>query len=343
MTLLLPPRQLCRDELPVAWGDMRRPPARAFLWGVVPPGPYVAIVGRRTPTRGGAESARRLARGLAEEGVTILSGGAAGIDAAAHQGALDAGGKTLVVAPAWLTRPYPSENEELFRAVVERGGGYLTLVEEGVTPFNPVFFERNEALVALCQILVVGECAHRSGAKNAVAHAERLGRPLYVLPSLYGNTKGAGSNSLLLGGARPVLSPAELLTFLDAQGTYDNPRWWQRRRETREREEARRRAARRASSRTPDQEGSARQPKGRGGGKEKDRVCPSEVGRGVSVAGEVRRALRGGARNVDEICEVSGVSAAVAQHELLLLLLRGEVREDERGLLRYVARPDERA
>jgi DNA processing protein len=195
-------------------GAMSQPPSRVFLWGELPEGPTVAIVGTRSPSEAGAESARRLARELAERGVVIVSGGALGIDSEAHQGALEAGGKTIVFAPAWLHHAYPKENEELFARVLDAGGGYLCLAQEKAAARPAQFFRRNEALVAYSRLLVVGECGFKSGTQNSVKHARRLKKPIGVLPSRFGEEAGLGSNALLNEGADAVLSTDWLLRRL---------------------------------------------------------------------------------------------------------------------------------
>lgn len=193
---------------------MHQPPLRVFLWGELPEGPTVAIVGTRTPSPGGAEAARKLARELAERGIVVVSGGALGIDSEAHQGALEAGGKTIVFAPAWLPRAYPKENEQLFLRVLEAGGGYVCLAQEKTTARPAQFFRRNEALVAYSRFVVVGECGYKSGTQNTVKHARRLKRPLGVLPSRFGEEGGIGSNALMNEGAEAVLSTDWLLRRL---------------------------------------------------------------------------------------------------------------------------------
>lgn len=202
---------------------MRPPPVRVFLWGELPEGPKVAIVGTRSPSAEGAESARRLARELAEQGVVIVSGGALGIDSEAHSGALEARGKTVVFAPAWLDRAYPKENEALFERVLAGGGAYVCFAKPATQARPGQFFRRNEALVAYSTILVVGECEHKSGTKNAVKHARRLNRTIAVLPSRFGAGAGLGSNALLNEGAKVVLSSEWVLRQIDAPRTGRSP------------------------------------------------------------------------------------------------------------------------
>lgn len=317
------PQVIEREKWPVALQEIGDPARRAYLWGSLPPGPYVAIVGRRQPTPEATACAHRLAGELAKEGVTIVSGGALGIDTAAHRGALDVSGRTLVMAPVWLHKAYPTHNQQLFRDIVEGQGGYWTSAEPDVAPLNPAFFRRNEALAAIAQIVVVGEFAFRSGARNTVAHAARLGRPVFVLPSLYGNGGGAGSNALLDSGARPVLSSKDILRHLEQAGVYQNVAWWTTRSSRQERPAGPSPGGKRRPIDAP-------RPGRRAGDATPAPLPPSSP---------VLVAVASGATTVDEICRATGLSAAVVQHRILLHTLRGEVSEDDRGLLRYHPAP----
>ncbi len=185
-------RCLTGSALPRQLADLETPPDRLFLRGELPRGPAVAIVGTRHPTDEYACFARELACELAEAGVAVLSGGAEGIDTEAHRGALAAGGVTVVVAPAGFERPYPEKNAELFRQIVATGGAYLSLPEPNCPAPRGIFFARNACLVALAHLVVVVESPIRSGARNAAAHARRLGRPLFVVPAppWHGNGRG---------------------------------------------------------------------------------------------------------------------------------------------------------
>ncbi|MEB2322421.1 MAG: DNA-processing protein DprA, partial [Sorangiineae bacterium] len=160
---------------PPALADLPEPPEVLYLRGELARAPAVAIIGTRAPSPGALGYTRSLASALGRAGVTIVSGGAVGIDAAAHEGALDAGGSCLVVAPSGYERPFPRENAPLFRAVVERGGAYLSLVPGDVPASRGAFFLRNAVLVALADLVILVEAPYRSGARNAAAAAHRLG------------------------------------------------------------------------------------------------------------------------------------------------------------------------
>jgi DNA processing protein len=213
-------RCLTGSSLPGRLADLAAPPKRLFLRGELPRGPAVAIVGTRYPSARAKLYARSLAKELARAGVAVISGGAKGIDSAAHRGALAVGGATVVVAPAGFERPFPIENRELFHDVVERGGAYLSLVEAHI-PANPgAFFPRNGCLVALAHVVVVVESRIRGGARNAAAHARRLGRPLFVVPAPPWHAKGRGCMADLLLGARPLMYTKDLFTELAAQNLH---------------------------------------------------------------------------------------------------------------------------
>ncbi|HEY3664980.1 MAG TPA: DNA-processing protein DprA, partial [Polyangiaceae bacterium] len=198
-------RCLTGSSLPGRLADLAAPPEQLFLRGELPRGPAVAIVGTRYPSLRGAMYARTLAKELARAGVVVISGGAKGIDTAAHRGALAVGGVTVVVAPAGFERPFPKDNRALFQQVVDSGGAYLSLVE-AYTPANQgAFFVRNGCLVALAHVVVVVESRIRGGARNAAAHARRLGRPLFVVAAPPWHVNGRGCLAELLLGARPLI------------------------------------------------------------------------------------------------------------------------------------------
>jgi DNA processing protein len=215
--------ELTGERLPPRLADLASPPERLYLHGELPRGPAVAVVGTREASAEGIAFTRSLASDLAAAGVAVLSGGARGIDTAAHEGALDAGGVTVVVAPAGLHRPFPEENAELFRRVVSAGGAYLSLAPDEVTATRAIFFARNACLVALAHAVVVTQLPVRSGAANAAKWARRLGRPLFIVPHSPWVTEGRGATRELRLGGRPLDRAKELLKFLSAAGLHGLP------------------------------------------------------------------------------------------------------------------------
>jgi DNA processing protein len=206
--------------LPPRVRDLPEPPARLYLHGILPRGPCVGIVGTRHPTAEALEYAEQFSSWLARKGVAIVSGGAKGIDAAAHQGALAASGVTLVVAPSGFDRPYPAEHGDLFREIVARGGGHVSSFIGSVEPRRHQFFARNALLAALCHALVVVEAPLRSGARNTAHWARRLARACFVVPSTPWNERGLGCIAELQRGARLLAAPQEVLDCLRQQGLY---------------------------------------------------------------------------------------------------------------------------
>ena len=212
--------ELSGERLPPRLADLEAPPARLFLRGELPRGPAVAIVGTRHPSPEGAAFTRGFAAELAAEGVAILSGGAKGIDTAAHEGALDVGGVTVVITPAGFDHPYPEQNAELYQRVVASGGAYLSLFPDDVAAHQAHFFARNACLAALAHAVVVTQSPFISGAANTAKWARRLGRPLFVIPHSPWVTQGKGAVQLLRRGARPLDRTKELLRLLRESGQH---------------------------------------------------------------------------------------------------------------------------
>ena len=186
------------------------------MWvrGEIPDLPAVAIVGTRAPSDEALAFTRALAAALARAGVAVWSGGAAGIDAAAHEAALDAGGVTVLVSGGGLDRPYPRDHAALFERVLAQGGALVARVPDGTPPMAPLFLARNEVLAALSQATVVVEAGLQSGARSTAAAARRLGRALCVVPGAPWNPRGAGCALELARGARAITCAAEVLDAL---------------------------------------------------------------------------------------------------------------------------------
>jgi DNA processing protein len=208
------PKELIGASYPSRLRDLEKPPSTVYVHGELPRGPAVAIVGTRRPTAEGAAFARGLAKDLATLGVAVFSGGALGIDTAAHLGALDAQGATVVVAPSSFDRPYPETNAALFRRIVEEGGAFLTAYPSGTKPARHRFFERNAALAALVDVLIMVESAVRGGARNAVKAARVLGRRALVTPGAPWHPKSGGCIAELRAGAGVAASLNDVLLAL---------------------------------------------------------------------------------------------------------------------------------
>ena len=179
----------------------------------------VAIVGSRAATRYGEDVAVDLAAGVASAGWTVVSGGAYGIDAAAHRGALAVDGITIAVLANGIDTVYPRGNDSLLSRVLD-AGLLVTELGPGEHPTRSRFLERNRVIAALSRATVVVESARRSGALNTAARAGDLGRLVLAVPGPVTSATSAGSHALLrdqraalVTGAPDVL---ELVAPLDA-------------------------------------------------------------------------------------------------------------------------------
>jgi DNA processing protein len=180
----------------------------------------VGMVGSRAATQYGEHVTTELAYRLARRDVAVISGGAYGIDAAAHRGALAATGLTALVTAGGLDRPYPPGNANLFERVVDAG---LVLSESppGSTPQRQRFLSRNRLIAALSTGVVVTEAARRSGATNTAGHCKRLGRPLMAVPGPVTSAMSAGCHDLLRDEEYPALlvtSVEEVLAVVGGPG-----------------------------------------------------------------------------------------------------------------------------
>lgn len=216
------PTPLTELQLPPCISELPCPPRILYLCGLIPTRPMVAIVGTRRPTVDAVLFAEKLAKDLIAHGFAIASGGAAGVDSAAHRGALQANGQTLVVAPSGWYSPYPAINQPLFEQIVACDGGYLSLVDPNCKPMASHFFARNALMVALSRATVLIQAPLRSGARNAAHVARKLGRQLYVVPSSPWIEQGLGCILELKMGARPLGSIRDLLTGLSEIGVHGN-------------------------------------------------------------------------------------------------------------------------
>ncbi|MFW6023278.1 MAG: DNA-processing protein DprA, partial [Myxococcota bacterium] len=181
-------------------GDLRDPPPVLHVAGDPPPWPRaVAIVGTRRADDDALEFTHRLAGELARAGCTVLSGGARGIDAAAHEGALEQGGCTVAVLATGLQRAYPPQNAGLLAEVARRGA--LVSETADCEPHRGRFLGRNRLIAALARVVVVVQAPYKSGALSTAAHARRLGRPLLAVPASPWDIRGEGSLALLAQGA----------------------------------------------------------------------------------------------------------------------------------------------
>lgn len=162
--------------------------------------PAVAVVGARRAGADGVAVARGLGRGLAAAGVTVISGMALGIDAAAHAGALEAGGPTLAVLAGGADVAYPASKRSLHRELV-RTQAAISEMPPGFKPFRWCFPARNRTIAGLAWLTIVVEAGERSGSLITADLAQELGRAVGAVPGPVSGARWAGSNALLRDGA----------------------------------------------------------------------------------------------------------------------------------------------
>ncbi len=183
----------------------------------------VAIVGTRAATPHGLADARALGAFLAGKGVTVVSGLAIGIDGAAHQGALEAGGGVVAVVATGLDIVYPRRHLTL-DARVRRAGVIVGETGFGVGPEPGRFPVRNRIIAALADAVVVVEATVKGGARITAERAIDYGRPVFAIPGSRRNASAAGCNELLADGAHPLLDPGDVLVAL-GRGTAERSGW----------------------------------------------------------------------------------------------------------------------
>jgi DNA processing protein len=208
----------------LVWGDAAYP-ARLAAIGSAPPVVYlrgtlepdddaaVAIVGSRRATAYGKEMARELGRELGRRGLTIVSGLARGIDAAAHRGAVEVGGRTLAVLGSGLDQIYPPEHRGLADDVA-KAGALLSEFPLGTAPFRLNFPRRNRIISGLSLGVVVVEAGVESGALITAHHALEQGREVFAVPGRVHARYSEGCNRLIKAGAKLVESWEDVLVEL---------------------------------------------------------------------------------------------------------------------------------
>ena len=203
------------EDFPERLRSVPDPPPALFVVGSPSGAPFgaaacVALVGSRKASASGMETALRLGRALGERGVCVVSGLALGVDAAAHEGALCAGGPTVGVLGCGIDVVYPRDNRRLFERVRERGA----LVSEyylGEPPRSWRFPARNRIIAGLCDAVVVVEAPQKSGALITARHAYESGRDVWAVPGPVEVPECRGSNRLLADGAGVLWDVSEFV------------------------------------------------------------------------------------------------------------------------------------
>lgn len=206
-------------DYPINLRHIADPPPYFFLRGSLKGEDprHIAVVGARTASDAGRRMAQRLGLELAAKGFTVVSGLARGIDSEAHQGALDAHGRTVAVMGCGIDIIYPPENRKLAEAIVDGGGAILSELPIGTPPIAENFPTRNRLISGLCLGVVIVEAAEKSGSLITARMALEQDRQVFAVPGspLTGRTRG--SNRLLKEGARLVDCVEDVLEELAPQ------------------------------------------------------------------------------------------------------------------------------
>ena len=176
----------------------------------------VAVIGARAASQEGLIAASEIAFDLARAGIVVVSGLARGIDAAAHRGALDAGGKTIAVLGTGIDRVYPAENERLHDDIAS-SGLLITEMQPGTPPLEWHFPRRNRIISGLSRAVVVVEARDKSGSLITARLAADQGRDVMAVPGTIVGGRNRGANALLRDGAKLVESAVDILEELGIQ------------------------------------------------------------------------------------------------------------------------------
>lgn len=192
------------------------PPLVLYGKGELPPFgedavPAIGVVGTRRSTAYGVRATAALAAGLAAVGCPIISGGARGIDRAAHEGALYASGRTVIVQACGLNVEYPFQNRDLRRDVLESGGAIVTEFLPDTRPLSGNFHIRNRLISGLSRGICVVEAPAVSGALITARTAREQGRDVFVVPGRVTDEQNDGSHTLIREGAILVTRPSQVL------------------------------------------------------------------------------------------------------------------------------------
>ncbi len=208
---------LADEAYPGMLRNVPDPPPALYLDGAIPEEPCVALVGSRKASATGIEMAGKLGRALAERGVCVVSGLALGVDAAAHQGAVDAAGRTVGVLGCGIDVVYPRSNRALFDSV-RRHGALVSEYFLGEAPLSWRFPARNRIIAGLVTTVVVVEAPEHSGALITARHGLEAGRDVWAVPGPPGVRECRGSNGLLADGGGVLWDIPEFLEAVAPRG-----------------------------------------------------------------------------------------------------------------------------
>jgi DNA processing protein len=202
-------------QYPQLLRDISAPPKELYCLGTIPDLPMVAIVGSRRPTDYGRKVTYRIAADLARAGICLVSGLAYGIDAIAHQAALEAGGKVVAVLGTPLDTIYPASNRNLAKEILKTGGAIISEYAVGTNTQRFNFPTRNRIIAGLSLAVLVTEADASSGSLITANFAITNNRLVMAVPGSVDSPRSAGPNNLLKTGAKPVTDAVDVLAELE--------------------------------------------------------------------------------------------------------------------------------
>jgi DNA processing protein len=202
---------------PLALATVADAPPRIWVKGPLPAGRAVAVVGARQARLVHLADTRELARGLAERGIAVISGGAIGIDGAAHRGALDGGGHTVVVQGTGIDVIYPQQHRTLFAEVLAKGGALVSQFDRAQLARQWSFPQRNHVIAALAEATVVIEAGIGSGALITAEAARHYGKRVIALAG------SPGCEKLIASGALSARTVDEIFDRLEGNPVAAEP------------------------------------------------------------------------------------------------------------------------
>jgi DNA processing protein len=204
------------EEYPAPLRDVYDPPLLLYVWGRIEPRDRhaIGVVGSRRATMYGRQATKKLSFQLAQSGFTILSGLARGIDTAAHEAAVAAGGRTIAVIGSGLAQLYPPENLALAEKIADGFGAVVSEFPLHTAPDKQTFPMRNRIVAAWGRALLVVECPAWSGSLITANLATEYGRPVYAVPGPIDKPTSAGCNQLIRDGATLVADASHVMDDL---------------------------------------------------------------------------------------------------------------------------------
>lgn len=206
-----------KNDIPTAFRTIREPPKALYYrgnnLGDLMRVPRVAIVGARKVTPYGIDVTRRLASDLAKQGIVVVSGLAFGVDAIAHQAALEAKGRTVAVLPTSIDNIYPRAHYQLAEQITTQGA-LLTEIETSAAPRKYHFIARNRLIAAMSDLVLVTEATQKSGSLHTARFALEQNKIIAAVPGNITNTTSRGTNTLIKEGAHLITSTEDILALL---------------------------------------------------------------------------------------------------------------------------------